>query len=89
MVQATFRDHNNMEPKQYADIVTVEDVWMWLNYVFVPKTYYDTYDNGEPRNASDAHTLLISNRLTKVLCQPPLYPTAANSKCTRPALLLR
>ena len=62
--EATFRDPETFELKTLSDVATVEDVWMWHYYVFVPKLYASRHYNGNPLSGKERGTVLTFNRLT-------------------------
>jgi len=62
--EATYRDIASFELKTFEDTVTEDDIWMWIQLIFLPRIYVDRFSNGELRNGTDTHTLLLHNRLT-------------------------
>mmetsp|Transcript_19243 Transcript_19243/g.47199 ORF Transcript_19243/g.47199 Transcript_19243/m.47199 type:complete len:735 (+) Transcript_19243:110-2314(+) len=64
MTRAQVIDPYSFEQKGFYDVVTVDDLWGWLQGVFVEKVLVDHYANGDVFNATDRGSILQHNRLT-------------------------
>jgi len=50
------------ELKSFLDLVTVSDIWDWLENLFIPSFYQEAWENGKPRSPLERNEYLMRMR---------------------------